>query len=180
VAYLAPAVLGVLLLVVPTAADEKKKETDTDFKNLQPLAEAIAKADKVTLYEGLPHQVWEKELLDQELKEKQTVTDHGFPFYAGPLDLKPDDAKKLTALAADAKSFQKWSGYKRCGGFHPDYMVEWRVGKDVYRMHVCFGCHEVKVYGPKAELYCDMSDAGLHGLEAVLKPYRKNRPKAGE
>ena len=55
-------------------------------------------------------------------------------------------------------------------------MVEWTSGKDVYRMQVCFGCYEIKIFGPKSEVYCDMADAGLHGLEKVLKGYRKNRP----
>ena len=154
------------------------KETDSNFANLPPLVAAIAKAESVTLYEGLPHQVHEADLLKSELAAQKTVSRHGFPFYAATLPLKEKDAKALLALAADDKAYQPWAGAKMCGGFHPDYLVEFRVGKDVYRMQVCFGCQEVKLFGPKRELYADMSDKGLHGLEALLKGYRKSRPKS--
>ena len=165
-----------LALLVLCGADPAA-EAGTDFRSLAPLAAAIATADRTTLFEGLPHPVWEKGGLAAELKAKKTVQTHGFPFYAEPLPLKAEDAKALTALAANPKSFQKWAGAKLCGGFHPDYLVEWAVGKEAYRMQVCFGCHEVKMFGPKAAVCVDMSDDGLHGLEKVLKPYRKDRPK---
>jgi hypothetical protein len=166
----------VLILLAALSADPKPKQTDTTFAHLAPLAMAIAKADKVVLFEGLPHQSEEKDLLEQELKSKKTVTLHNFPFYAEPLSLKANDGTALIALAANRKSFQEWGGPKLCGGFHPDYLIEFTAGKDTYRMLVCFGCHEVKLFGPKSEVYVDMSDDGLHGLEKLLKPYRKNRP----
>ncbi|HJZ58011.1 MAG TPA: hypothetical protein VKE74_23840 [Gemmataceae bacterium] len=170
---LIPVALGVLLLVALAPAEDKK-ETDTNFANYKPLAEAIAKADKVVLFEGLPHPAHEKALLDAELKAKKTISDHGFAFYAEPLELKPADAKTLIALFSDPESFRQWRGYKKCGGFHPDYMVEYHVGQDVYRMQVCFGCSEVKVFGPKLELYCDMAK---EPFAKVLRTYQKNRPK---
>lgn len=164
-----------IAIVLALAAEPK--ETDSTFANLGPLAAAIARADRITLYEGLPHQVSEKDLLESEIKAKKTVKHHGFAFYAGPLPLKDGDAKSLLALAGNEKSFQPWAGVKKCGGFHPDYLVEFTAGKDVVRMLVCFGCLEVKLHGPNSEVYVDMSDDGLHGLEKVLKPYRENRPK---
>ena len=91
--------------------------------------------------------------------------------------LKEEDKKKLTTLFIDEKSVKKFSGPKRCGGFHPDFCVEWHVGKDVYRAHICFGCHEMMVYGPKSDLYCDIAEPAYKELDALLKTYRKNRPK---
>jgi len=165
-----------LAIALLTLAAEPR-ETDSTFANLKPLTEALARAEKVTLFEGLPHQFHEKDRLEAELKVKKTITHHGFPFYAEPLPLKADEAKALRTLAASEKSYQAWAGYKKCGGFHPDYLVEVSVGKESYRMLVCFGCHEVKLFGPKSEVYVDMSDEGLHGLEEALKGRRKSRPK---
>ena len=170
---LTPAAVGLALLAASACTGSK---SDTDFENYKPLADAIGRADKVVLYEGLPHDVWEAKLLAKELKEKKTVERHGFPFYAGPLDLTADDAKKLIALFTDPGSFSQWVGPKKCGGFHPDYLVEYHVGDDVYQMLVCLGCCEVKVYGPKARLYCDICSQSKEAFEKVLKPYRKNRP----
>jgi hypothetical protein len=152
----------------------KPRETSTNFDNLKPLAEAIARADLVVLYEGLPHQLFDAQAMEWEIQTKQTFEDHGFRFYTEPLELKPDDAKKLTELATDPATFMQFQGEKLCGGFHPDYLIEWRVGKDVYRMQVCFGCREVQVFGPKSEVRCEMT--ARKNFAEVLKPYRKNRP----
>jgi hypothetical protein len=36
--------------------------------------------------------MFEKKVLDKELKTKKTIKHHGFPFYAAPLSLKKGDA----------------------------------------------------------------------------------------
>jgi hypothetical protein len=158
-------------------ADSKPKGSAEEFKKLPALTAALGKATKVVLHEGLPHQTFEPKLLEQELKTKKTVKVHGFPFYQETLSLKEADAKKLTALFRAGESFTAYRGPKKCGGFHPDYAVEWRLGKDVYQALVCFGCHEVKFYGPKAGVYCDVRDRALGEMKKVLLSYRKNRPE---
>lgn len=169
-------IASLLVALQPAWADEPK-ETDTNFDNHKPIAAGVRKATKVVLHEGLPHQTFEREELARELKAKKTEQLNGFPFYAETLPLKPEDAKKLTDLFCEPKSFVKFQGYKLCGGFHPDYCIEWQDGKDVYRVHVCFGCHEVKCFGPKIELYCDVRGEAYKEFERILKPYRKNRPE---
>ncbi len=156
----------------------QNRETGANFDNYKSLAAGVGKADKVVLYEGLPHQSIEKELLNEELKTKKTVQHHGFPFYSEQMQLKEGDAKKLTDLFTDSDSFRPFRGEKKCGGFHPDYCVEWQAGKEVYRCLVCFGCGEVKVFGPKAELYCDMTHKSCEKFKEVLQSYRKHRPKS--
>jgi hypothetical protein len=169
---------GLALALAACSGDGKK--TDANFDNLPPLTEAIARADRVILYEGLPHEGWEKKALDEELKAKKTFEDHGFPFYTEPLDLKPEDARKLTALFTDPASFRGYWGAKKCGGFHPDYLVEWQAESNTYRAHVCLGCSEVKVYGPRRKLYCDIEPNARPAFNSVLTPYRKNRPEKSE
>lgn len=174
---IAPLSLAGFLAVAGGCHSNEPRETDMNFGNYTPLAAAVAKADQVTLYEGLPHPMFEKKLLDEELKNRKTVQHHGFPFYVEPLPLKERDAKELTKLFTDAKSFARFSGYKLCGGFHPDYCIEWHVGNEVYRCLVCFGCHEIKVFGSKSELYCDIANQAYSRFKELLEPYRKNRPK---
>lgn len=138
---------------------------------------AIRTADRLVLYEGLPHQTFESKLLEAERRQKQTVILHDFPFYAEPLDLRGEDAALLKELLSDADSFSVWGGEKFCGGFHPDYLVECRVGKDVYRVLVCFGCHEAKVFGPRGVgVRYDLQAEAHKQLDELLRKYHKNRP----
>lgn len=175
------AVLAVIAVVLGVVGKEacprnSRPETDTNFDNLKPLAAGIGTADKVVLYEGLPHQFNEPELLKHELQTKKTVQHHGFPFYTESLPLKDGDARELTKLFTEGNSFQPWRGEKKCGGFHPDYCLEWHAGGEVYRGLICFGCHEAKFYGPSVELYCDINQDAFDKLKAILLPYRQQRP----
>jgi hypothetical protein len=171
--------LGVVLAVVLAIHVSNRPDTSTNFRNLANFTSAVKNADSVLLYEGLPHQHNEANLFEQELKAKNTVQIHGYPFYVETLSLKDDDAKKLLDLYCDPTSFRPWMGEKKCGGYHPDYCIEWHVGQDVYQTLICFGCCEIKSYGPKAELYCDIQSDALDKFKSILKPYQKNRPPRG-
>lgn len=161
---------------LPAAAEVPVQKESAKLDDLKPLIATVGKADKVILYEGLPHPLFERALVEAEKKDKKTVTIAGWPFYAEPLALKNGDAGKLTDLVGSEKTYAQFGGEKKCGGFHPDYAVEWRVGKDTYYALVCFGCGEVKVYGPTGGGV--RTDFGARGdeLGKLLKPYRKNRP----
>jgi hypothetical protein len=157
----------------PTAA---KTEPSTDLKDHEPLAALIAKADKTVLYEGLPHQMWEKDVLAKEKKEKKTIDFNGFPFYAEPIEVKDADRKECTKLLSDPASLKEFVANKRCGGFHPDWCLEWRTGEEVVRCQVCFGCRQVKFYNAKTILFADLTDAAIEQIEPALMKYQKQRP----
>ena len=163
-----------------TEADASKIETDTRFEENKSLFTSVGTADRLILYEGLPHQYWEAEQLAQEQANKETVTLHGFPFYRVPLEISAEDAGKLKSLLESESSFLQWCGEKKCGGFHPDYCAEFHAGSAVYRALICFGCSETKVYGPDKSLRCDIQKEAEKQLEEVLKKYRKNRPPSRE
>lgn len=165
--------LFALVVAVSTRADGVP-ETSTKFDDLKPLIATLAKADKVILHEGLPSP--SDANFNNEKTAKKTVTIANWLFYAEPLEFKGKDQSKLTELIGSEKTFMAFSGVKKCGGFHPDYALEWRVGKDTYYALICFGCHEVKVYGPGKGAYADIVRDGYNSLTALLKPYRKNRP----
>lgn len=149
-------------------------ETQEYFdKNIKPLTAGIAGSKKVVLYEGLPHQFWERDILAKEMKEKKTVRLHDFPFYAEPIALKEEDAKYLTEVYGKAETFSRYRGPKKCGGYHPDWSIEWKDGDATYRANICIGCNEIRIYGPKNDVYCD----GIPGKTVeMLRGYRKNRP----
>jgi hypothetical protein len=130
----------------------------------------------LALYEGLPHQTWEKELLAKESKEKKTIKRHGFSFYDTAITPKKQDKKDLWAICCTRESFRCYGGMKWCGGFHPDWCLEWKDGDKVYRVLICFGCHEARLYGPKNEVLTDLDKPTIDVLKRILAPYRKNRP----
>ena len=157
-------IVGVLIWKNRPVADD----TSIDYNQFYPpIAAQIKQAQGVVLYEGLPHQYFEKESLASELDTKQTVEIHQFPFYRELLPLTKDDAAKLTALFCDGKTLKPDSAYvsmgyrtqnpdgsvitagRACGGFHPDYCIEWDVNGKKYYMQVCFGCCMVKIFGAR-------------------------------
>lgn len=157
-----------------------------DFKQHRPTADKIKQATQVRLYEGLPHQVNERKLWEQEMKTGKSMTLHDFPFYQEMLPLKSDDATRLTALFGDEKAIQPYQGVEKlpdgrlvvagraCGGFHPDYCIEWIAQGATYQLLVCFGCGEARCYGPKRVLWFDFDRPAF---DSVLGKYRKNRPE---
>jgi hypothetical protein len=169
-----PILIGLAVLAISASA-KGLPEPATNFDDLKPLVATIAKVDKVILHEGLPHPTEEKSF-ENEKKTKKTADIGGWLFYAEPLAPTEADVKKLTDLLKAETTFVPFGGVKKCGGFHPDYAVEWTVGKDRHYALICFGCHEAKVYGPEKAVYVDIRKEGYDALLGLLKPYRKNRP----
>ena len=144
-----------------------------DAPNLDP-------ADTLTLLEGLPHPANEPGLFAAEKASgKPTVERDGHLFYRDPLALSAADARELRAALGDPATYAPFSGEKRCGGFHPDYGVEWSRGGKARRVLLCFGCHEAKVVGPVGVKTFDLSPGAFARLKAVLGLYRKDRPEPG-
>lgn len=155
----------------------EKRPTAADLAVHKPLAALIAEADALVLYEGLPHQLWESDLLASEKASKKTVALHDYPFYADAIAADGDDAKTLTAILSDAKSLTPYAGPKRCGGFHPDWCLEWQAGGEKVQCQLCFGCQEVKFFSTEHVLHADLSAAASERLASVLKDYREQRPQ---
>jgi hypothetical protein len=136
----------------------------------RPAAYSIAWAETVTVYEGRPHQNMEYDLFKAERESKPSITLHDFSFYAEALTIDSADVAELRRIIADAASYKKYRGPKKCGGFHPDYAVAW----DEFTVLICFGCGEIKILGPGGESIFDMRNPGE--LKQVLKKYQRNRP----
>ena len=128
---------------------------------------AIRTADQLVLYEGLAR---------GERNSKETVRLHDEIFYREVLEVSAEDREKLRSLLGDENSFRPWREEKKCGGFHPDYLAEWQAGEHTYRVLICFGCQETKVYGAGQSLRYDIDSDKFKELAGLLKRYRKNRP----
>lgn len=138
--------------------------------------ERTGKADKVVVYEGLPHQGYYPELADKEQKSKDTIHIHNHAFYRDPLEIKVDDLSKLQSLLADSATFADWIGEKKCGGFHPDYCVESVTNSETRHALICFGCEEVLLSGTDFNSRIDIARDARPALARLLLPYRKNLP----
>ena len=86
----------------------------------------------------------------------------------------------VDALSADG-GIVEWGGMKLCGGYHPDYAIRWidSTGES-FEALVCFGCHEIKLYGDGMQLYADLGKETFERLKTTLSRYGENRPTPKE
>lgn len=142
----------------------------------QTIVNAVKRAESIVLYEGLPHHLYEEQLLAQERSAKAIREIGEYPFYQEHLVLNQDDVKRLVELLGSPSTWEPFSIEKPCGGFHPDYALELRQGTARWHVLICFGCGEAKVFSPWGEWRYDMSRDTKQRLYAVLTAYQKNRP----
>lgn len=148
-------------------------KTDTTFANLPPILAAIPKSADVKVYRGLPSEFWEPELRAQELSRAKTVKLHGYPFYDEPIPIQEPDAGRLTSLLSSKATFRRHGGKNQCGGYSPEFGVEWKAGADSTRALICLECLEVKLFDAKHELYCSLNPDVRQSLESTLSRYRR-------
>lgn len=144
-----------------------------------PVAERLRDATtvgRVTLLEGLPHQLVEHTSFLRERETKGNVEVAGYRFYRHPLPLTAGDAAVLRTVCADALTYANYSGPKRCGGFHPDYALRWDDGRRTVYTLVCFGCHETQTLSDKQLLIADLPEPAFRHLRGILEKYHAQRP----
>jgi hypothetical protein len=172
--------IGIVLLaglLTDRGTPKAAEEIDTNFDHLKPLLDRIAKVTPTKLYEGLPHPSAEPEVFEQELKSKRSRESHHFRFYEPPLTLAGVDRTSIAQLFSNPTSFQDFGGGSFCGGFHPDYLIEWHNGNEVYQAQLCLGCGEMIFFGPDHAVLCGINEKAFGALARILYPYRTNRPK---
>jgi hypothetical protein len=147
------------------------------FTELADLLAPIAAADEFKLYEGLPHQTMERDLFQKELARTESIERTGTRYYSEPVAVDEATSDKLRELASDARSFtERPVGVaKACGGYHPDWRLEWEDGNRIIAMELCFGCNDMKLYGDD-ELLIATEIHDPRSLESLLSPLRTNRP----
>jgi len=139
----------------------------------------MTEAISVNVYEGLPHHMFERDLLTTESKRKDTEMIGSFGFYTPPIAVTNPEVLKRILSSPD--TIQMFAGEKRCGGFHPDYVVQWS-SEDGSRFfaQICFGCHEIIYSDGKNEYRYDFESEPFEKLKKELAPYAKKRPKKND
>lgn len=176
------AVLGIAFFYIRFKPDEHGRIVpwgeSIDTSVLPRFRSSLDSPNGFVIFEGLPHQGWEHDLLKTEVASKKTIKIHGFHFYSKLLTPSEGDRRSLITALADEGGIVEWGGMKLCGGYHPDYTVQWR-GSDggLYQALICFGCHEIKLYGDGMQLYADLSERTYEMLKSTLLPYGDQRPK---
>jgi len=150
--------------------------TDTSFDRLPAILAGISSAGVVLLYEGLPSEFWEPELRKRELEQKETIRKRGYSVYEEPLQVEEFDARRLTALFSASESFAPFRSAKSCGGFQPEFALEWKSDAAVTLALISLECSEVKLFGPDAELYCDLKEEVVLQLKEILRAYQAHNP----
>ena len=117
-------------------------------------------------------------MLQSELKEKPTEYLDRFPFYKESLELTQEDAQLLKLwLNSDSLEYFDGTVFKTCGGFHPDYAIEWQnEAGERSILSVCLGCSEAHYLGSDTYPCTDIYDRKINELRQILSKYRKNRP----
>ena len=142
-----------------------------------PADRSIAAAPMITLFEGLPRPDTEPDAFKAAKDGTVPVIERGeYSFYEEPLRLNTEEQATLRRILGDPKTYTKWAGEKKCGGFHPDYAVEWQDGDHMRTTMICFTCSELKVRGPDGEHRYDITPAAREPLRALLGDRRKHRP----
>lgn len=131
-------------------------------------------AAKLMVYEGLPHQAHERELLGREAARADVTRIAGYPFYTPARPAKQPE--ELRRILGDAESYGVYRGPKTCGGFHPDYAVSWGSGGGSHHILICFGCGEALVSDGGRMLPYDLREPALGQLRALLSRHALKRP----
>jgi hypothetical protein len=163
------------LSAVLTAGAEVHPTVEPPVEESKAERDALLTSKTLTLSEGLPHPAKEAAAFAREETRRDTLTLADFKFYKP--ELKPDPARdqRLRQIISDPASLAMWT-QKRCGGFHPDWSVNWRSGrKDIHAL-VCFGCKELMILSPEQQLRYNLTPAAFKNLQAELVPLRAKRP----
>ena len=151
---------------------ERIKTKINSFRFLPEIADVAKRADNILVYEGLPHDTWERNLRKIEMKNNKTTKVSGYPFYDTPQQLRAQDLKELHRLLTGATGLQPYTGPKMGGGFNPDYALQFTNGKDSCTLLLCFTEGDAILTHGKSTVYCSTR----WGWEDLLLPYKSKRP----
>lgn len=150
---------------------EELKRTKASFLHLKQLVSDLGKSDEFTLYETTAfRESGEAKGAQVEAGEKG-IERFGFPFRAVSKKVSDDDYEELLSLIQDPETFEEYGGGRGCEYF-PGFALVWLKGSVKLEIHICFTCHEVKVYDKEIRVHCDIQDGGYKKLRELLERYQ--------
>ena len=136
---------------------------------------SLNSASTLSVYEGLPHQLREADLLEQEKRRPDIATIGGFPFYTLSVAVNERQATQLKEILGDNGRYYRYTVETDCGPFHPDFAVEWTDGDVTHRMLICFSCSEARILSDDLEENYNLK--GVSDLKSLLSKYSSKRPQ---
>lgn len=129
-------------------------------------------AEKITVFEGLPHPTWDAELLKSELARVDETMIGEFPFYPLPQAMRKDDEATLRKLLSVPDHIRPFLYFKMCGGFHPDFAIRFTKGEQLCEILLCFGCGDGIILHDGKTIHCHIS-----GWKELMTRYARQHPK---
>lgn len=125
----------------------------------------VAKAERIEVRPGVAR---------NEPVPAGAVRLHGEAFHDRFLELSDEDRTALARVLADDSSYAAHAEGKNCGGFHADYVVQWKSAGKPYQVLLSFACHEALSLGNGSERRNDLTGSGYERLAPIL--HRASRP----
>jgi hypothetical protein len=169
--------LGLLILAacVVTAGEVEARPP----KGFAYLLKALPDGRPVTVLEGLPHPGAEREAFEAERARPHVVID-GQHLYEAPIFPPAGESAAVAAWLRTPGALLPWEGEKKCGGFHTDVAFATNDGGHTWHVHLCLGCGEALVTGPrlKRPLRFELaSDDDAARAKERVRGWRTQRPK---
>lgn len=157
-----------IVAVATLAISLKSEDIGVDFSAFEGLSAEIKKAGTLVVYKGFPRR---HELPDDapEPKKDPNIAIDGYVFQPHAYAVDEKAVAKLREICSTKDAFKKWRGPKKCGGYHPDYCLQFKNGDTVTSVLLCYGCNEAKFFGSKANLYVDADAGALEAMQIILK-----------
>lgn len=172
--------LLIWLLALPLtvrAADESSSfdlpYMDSNFVAAVTFFSTLKSASNIEVFEGLPHQTWERDSLKSELERKDIIHFDDYPFYESSIPVVDQEIEALKNLISHEQNHLEHH-MKLCGSFHPDYAVTWKDQK--YGVLVCFSCREWKLFTPAGMMHRDIEKEAYTHVRKILEKWVVNRP----
>lgn len=134
----------------------------------------IEGAERFTVFEGMPHQNFEADLLKIERDKIEETIIGDFSFYPEPQNLQKEDEPALKELLGAPHVFRPFLYLKMCGGFHPDYVIRFTKGEKHCDLLLCFGCGDARILHDGKVIHCHIFK---NAWQKLLAPYHKQRPE---
>ncbi len=165
--------------IVVSFGGVRSDERDRYKSEMEALTKGIANSKSLKVYEGVTRGFVPKDKIEETVKEFKLVKLHDHYFYPNEVEVSERSAGILKVICKEPKNFSRrdTERTKFCGGYHPDWCVEFQDGKETFQVLICFSCHEAKIYGPKNEVYCDFPKPIREDFGRLLEPLFKHRKK---
>jgi hypothetical protein len=178
ISHISMKVPSIILAVIVTFSANAEDQKSPTIEASAIYRATVAAAKSIVVFEGLPHQMWDRDLLAVEIQRKDTQKIWEFPFYTP--SIAATNADDLRQLLSSSNSIVVYGGPKGCGGYHPDYCISWQAEEITYYALVCFGCHEIVFYDGKKPLIYDLDEEAYERYKKLLAIYEAKRPKRKE